>query len=312
MHRICVSVSWIFLSHGLEEIHSLYNIELHVVNLEKVKATWAKTGCHTGNLGPMCPLKKKVGKLTYNHLSPSALTIKSFPAGPVEPATLQVPIGDHVRWGCTHVGPGGLTELRSGQPPQASSDPGPAAADAWSAGVGARGWAGAPGSGHAQWRRQGSGREPGSRSSTFIGCQEELPGARTLARSQTRRLGARCSREDPAAAPNPAAFSPCEPWPASVTPPPSAGPPTPWCGLRPSPCVATRCGAPRAKRWISLAPSASTSSTWACWAASWGCRWCSCPPTRACPTACSWRTWPWCARRPPSSPAPGRPAAGRR
>lgn len=48
-------------------------------------------------------------------------------------------------------------------------------------------WAGARSSGHAQWRGQGSGREPGSRSSTFICCQEEPPGARRLAGSQAGR-----------------------------------------------------------------------------------------------------------------------------
>lgn len=79
-------VSWI-LSCGRKEIQSLCNIELHVgrqVNLEKVKAIWVETGCHTENLGPLCPVKKKVGKFMDNHPSPNALTIKSFPAGPVE------------------------------------------------------------------------------------------------------------------------------------------------------------------------------------------------------------------------------------
>lgn len=59
-----------------------------------------------------------------------------------------------------------------------------------SAGVGARASAGS--SGHAQSLGQGSGRKPGSSCTTFIRCQGEPPGA--------RRLGARCPREDPAAA----------------------------------------------------------------------------------------------------------------
>ncbi|XP_043732936.1 N(G),N(G)-dimethylarginine dimethylaminohydrolase 1 isoform X2 [Cervus elaphus] len=61
--------------------------------------------------------------------------------------------------------------------------------------------AGARSSGHAQSRGQGSGREPGSRCTTFAGCQGEPPGA--------RRLGERCPHKTlpPRPAPPPRAMA---------------------------------------------------------------------------------------------------------
>lgn len=161
--------------------------------------------------------------------------------------------------------------------------------------------AGARRSGHAQSRGQGSGREPGSRCTTFICCQGEPPGA--------RKLGARCPRKTrlPRPPPPPRVM-------ASLGHPAAFGRAT---------HVVVR-GLPESLGQHALRSTKGDEVdfaraerqhqlyTWACWAVSWGCRWCSCRPTRASRTACSWRTWPWCARRRPSSPAPGRRAGGRR